>query len=67
VNRVPEASHAPRERKPTNVIDLSSLLAKSLAKGSSAGPKTKKVARRAASTKHRRSSGGRHAGHRRSA
>jgi DNA end-binding protein Ku len=66
VNRVPEASHAPRERKPTNVIDLSSLLAKSLAKGSSPGPKTKKVTR-GASTKSRRSSGGRHAGHRRSA
>ena len=70
VNRVPEAGEKRPERKrSSNVIDLSSLLAKSLKGGSPAPKTTKKAPRRATgSAKAKRSgSSARHTGHRRSA
>jgi len=70
VNRISKTSEAHGEKKPkTNVIDLSSLLAKSL-KGGTAAPKSTKKAASHAPRKakgKRASSGARHTGHRRSA
>lgn len=70
VNRVPEASETKSERKPAaKVIDLSSLLAKSLKGGATAPKSPKKATRHAPSTvkSKRGGSPARHAGHRRSA